>query len=393
MPQPDPSSDPALAGKRGSARGVYIGRLFQIEFYLDYSWFLIAALLTYVLTTDAFPRLLPDQDERLYLAMGAGAAFLFFLSIILHELGHSLVSQRCGIPVPRITLLFIGGLAEISREPDDPQSELKIALGGPVVTVALVGLFALASWAGNTLGFPALSLVCQWLAWTNVSLVLFNMIPGYPLDGGRVLRALLWARTGKLRQATYITSRIGIGFSWVLVGFGVFLLVGPPHQWQGFVFFLIAIFLRGAAESGYTSAIQREVLGGVTVRDVMTSAPVTIAASLPLNMAVDDVFLTNHHVAFPVTGDEGDFRGLLRLEFLRQVPRERWPYTTVGDVVAEHGGDALRIEADAPASRAMRQLLTPGFGRMGVTEGGKLVGIVTRHDVLHFIRVHTELEE
>ena len=373
-------------------RGLYVGRVLGIEFYLDYSWFLIAALLTYTLTVDVFPAWAPGMKAHLYVLMGSSGALLFFLSILLHELGHSVVSQRCGIPVSRITLLFIGGLAEISREPDNARSELKIALGGPIVSVVLVALFGAAAWGFHLATLTAPWAVCLFLSVTNTSLVLFNMIPGYPLDGGRILRALLWARTGKLRWSTFITSRIGVGFSWVLVMWGLYLLA-VRHQWNGFVFFVIALFLKSAAESGYSNAVHREVLGGVSVRDIMTPQPVSIPATLPLNLAVDDYFLTNHHVAFPVADGDGEFRGLLRLEYLKSVPREKWPYTTAGDVAAEQDVSKLSVDAAMPAARAMRRLLASGFGRQVVVENGRVVGIITRHDVLHFIKIHTELEE
>ena len=384
------SEDKAPARRRS---GLFIGRWFGIEFYLDASWFLIAAIVTYQLATAYFPHELPGRSPAVCLALGGAAAMLFFLSILLHELGHSLVSQRCGIPVPRITLLFIGGLAEIEREPDDAKSELKIALGGPVVSVALSILFFLAGLGLAALGFGGLALLCSWLAQTNLALVVFNMIPGYPLDGGRVLRALIWARTGRLRRATFISSRIGIGFSWLLIFLGVWLLIGPAHSWQGFIFLLIGFFLKSAAESGYANAVQRETLAGVRVRDLMTARPAVIPDTLPLNLAVEDFFLSGHHVAYPVCTADGDFRGLLRLDFLKEIPREKWPYVSAGDVVAEKSADALRIGVNESAARAMRLLLAPELTRLAVIEDGKLVGIVTRHDILHFIEIHTELEE
>jgi Zn-dependent protease len=373
-------------------RGLFIGRWFGIEFYLDYSWFLIATLVTYTLAVEFFPIEVPDHSNAFYLLLGVVAAALFFLSILLHELGHSLVSQRCGIPVPRITLLFIGGLAEIAREPDDARSELKIALGGPAVSVLLVGFYASISWLLGRWQVAGFDQVCAWLAWTNAGLVIFNMFPGYPLDGGRVLRALLWARSGKMRRATYITSRIGIGFSWLLIALGVWLLVRAPHQWTAFIYVMIGMFLKQAAERGYENAVERSVLAGLQISDLMTRTPVSIPEHLPINRAVDEFFLTNHHVAFPVCTFEGEFRGLLRLASLKDVPREKWPYTTVGDVVADGGASSLSIEASRPAAQAMRDLLSRGRSRLAVVENGKLVGIVTRRDVLQFIEVHTELE-
>jgi Zn-dependent protease len=385
-------SQPSATQRRpGFGRGLFIGRLFGIEFYLDLSWFMVATLVTYELKTEIFPTSVHYLTSNAYLGMGIVAALLFFLCILLHELGHSLVSQRCGIPVPRITLLFIGGVAEISREPDDAKSELKIALGGPAVSILLSGFFFAAGWLFQRTHFPPAEAVCLWLSITNLVLVVFNMIPGYPLDGGRVLRALIWHYTGRLRQATFITSRIGIAFSWTLIAIGLLSLL--RKDWSGLILLVIGFFLKGAAEAGYTNALQRVVLAGVAVRDIMTRKPVTVPVALPLNLAVDDLFLTNHHVAFPVVTSEGEFRGLLRIEHLKHVPREKWPYVTAGDLVAERDTENLRIDASAPAGRAMRKLLAADSGRLAVTENTTVVGIITRHDILQFIKVHVELEE
>jgi CBS domain-containing protein len=260
------------------------------------------------------------------------------------------------------------------------------------VSVALAVLFALADFGLAAVGFHGLSVLCGWLAQVNVMLVVFNMIPGYPLDGGRVLRALIWAKTGRLRRATYISSRIGIGFSWLLIVIGVGLLLGF-QAWNGLVFVLMGFFLKSAAESGYANAIQRETLAGVRVRDLMTPNPAAIPDTMPLNLAVDDFFLAGHYVAYPVCTAEGDFRGLLRLDFLKEIPRERWPYISAGDVVAEKSAEALRIGVNESAARAMRLLLAPELTRLAVIDEGKLVGIVTRHDILAYIEIHTELEE
>lgn len=371
--------------------GLFLGRFFGIKFYLDYSWFLIAAIVTYELAADLFPASLPGHSRTIYFIMGLVAALVFFLSILLHELGHSLVSQRCGIPVPRITLLFIGGIAEISREPDNAQAELKIAAGGPATSIVLALLYAAGAILCGLLSWNAASIILQWLALVNIALVIFNAIPGYPLDGGRILRAIIWARTGNLRKATFITTRIGVGFSWMLIGLGVICLY--QGLWNAFVFFLIGIFLKGAAESGYTNTLYHELLAGVSVSDIMNHAPVCIPAHTPLNIAVDEYFLAKNHIAYPVIDDERDFRGLLRLEYLKELPRDKWPYVTAGDMAASHDIAAASIDAGQPAEHAMRRLLSGGQGRLAVVDEGKVVGIITRHDVLAFITIHTELEE
>jgi Zn-dependent protease len=386
------SNNASATGRSSRARGLFIGRYFGIEFYLDYSWFLIAAFATYTLSEQLFPNWVQHLPKATYYAMGVCGALLFFLSILLHELGHSLVSQRCGIPVPRITLLLIGGLAEISREPDDARTELKIAVGGPIVSLVLAAAFYAVGWLAGLISAAPLMVVCEWLAAANFMLVVFNMIPGYPLDGGRILRALIWAKTGKLRWSTYVTTRIGIGLSWVLLAFGLMMLL-KMQSLGGVIYLFIALFLKSAAESGYTHTVQKQVLGGVTVRDVMTPSPIAIPSHLPLSRVVDEFFLTNHHVAFPVVDDDGAFRGLIRFDFLKQVPREKWPYVSALEVASSVETRPLQVEASTPASRAMRYLLAAESGRLAVTEDGRVVGIITRHDILHFIEIHAELEE
>jgi Zn-dependent protease len=373
-------------------RALFIGRYFGIEFYLHSSWFLIAFFVAFSLSNGVFPQMLPHRAIAIYYVLGSITACLFFLSILLHELGHSLVSQRCGIPVPRITLFLFGGLAEISREPDNAKSELKIALAGPAVSVLLSVLFKLLSIGAGALGWEPLAQICGWLSFTNLWLVLFNMIPGYPLDGGRVLRALLWAKYGKIWRATYISTRIGIAFSWVLVIFGVYMLV-QNYPVNGVIFIVMGFFLKTAAENGYNNALQREVLAGIRVKDIMTANPASIPDTMPLNLVVDEFFLSGHHVAYPVCAGEREFRGLLRLDFLKEVPREKWPYVSAGDCVAEKNAETLRIGPEESAARAMRLLLAPELSRLAVVEDGRLLGIVTRHDILHCIEMHTALEK
>lgn len=387
----DPGGIPPGEPGDRSRPGVFLGSFHQIRFYLDYSWFLIVALVIYSLSTLLFPRELAGRDPSVYIVMGVVAAFLFFLSIILHELGHSVVSQRCGIPVPSITLLFIGGIAEISREPDDPRTELKIAVAGPAVSLLLVGVYSAIASACQFITFDEGYVVFRWLAVVNLMLVIFNAIPGYPLDGGRILRALIWMFSGRFRQATFVTSRIGIVFSWILMALGVLTVLGGAWG-QGLVLLVIGLFLKSAAESGYAQALSKEILDGVRVSDLMTRDPICVPARLPLNLAVDNYFLTNHHVAFPVIDEDRRYRGLLRLEFLKDVPREKWPYTLAGEVAANHDSQS-GVPSDTTAAKALRMLLVAGQGRLGVIdETERLIGIITRHDLLHFIHIHTELE-
>lgn len=378
---------------RPGRRGILIGSFRGIRFYLAYSWFLVAGLVVYALSTSTFPLLLHGREPAVYAAMSCVAAALFFLSILLHELGHSIVSQRCGIPVRRITLLFIGGLAEISREPDDARSELKIAIAGPAVSLVLVGVYGLLGWGLEWLGFWEGYVVFRWLAVVNLVLVIFNSVPAFPLDGGRVLRALLWMRSGKLRQATYISSRIGIAFGWLLIVLGTYgtLAYGA---WNFLIFVLIGVFLKNAAESGYSNSVTREILANRTVRDLMTKAPITIKGELPLSLAVEHFFLAQHHLAFPVVDDAGEFVGLLTLDTVKQIPKEKWPFTSTKEALANSpSGTASPIRDDVPAQTALRRLIPAGSEHLAVVDANhKVCGVITRYDLSRYIEIQTQLE-
>lgn len=374
--------------------GIYIGTFLDIRFYLDFSWFFIAAMLTWILASSYLPAAAPGLSGGVYAVVGLLTALLFFLSILLHELGHSVVSQRCGIPVPRITLLFIGGVAEISREPDDAKSELKIALGGPVVSLILGIFFLLISWGFQALGLGLPAAVCWWLGLVNITLLIFNAFPGYPLDGGRVLRALIWWKTGNVRKATFWSSRLGVGFSWFLVLAGAAMIFFPSGSvFNGLLFVFIGLFLKSAAESGYNHAVYKDVLAQIRVEEVMTRDPICVPASLPLNLTVDDYFLRHHHTGFPVVEDDGRFLGVIRLEHLREVERSKWPYTEAGAVVAEAKTADRRVAPDALASDVLREMMTPGFGRLAVTDAEeRVIGFITRHDLMRYIKVRDELD-
>lgn len=377
--------------KEFANRGVFVGRFLKIAFYLDYTWFPLAAFLAYTLGAQYFPEQVKHLSQTAYLIMGVTAAMLFFISVLLHELGHSVVSQRLGIPVPRITLTFIGGIAEIAREPDEAIVELKIALGGPVVSLVLGFLFLGIAHLAETMGIRTAFVVAQWLAITNFVLLVFNMLPGYPFDGGRVLRALIWAKTGRLRHATWIASRFGIALSWLLFLWGLFVVL-IAQQWNGLIMLFISTFLRNAAEQGYEHALHREVLADVTVGDIMTPSPIRVLGSNSVNQVVEDYFRKVHHRAYPVCDPDGLFLGVLHLQQIRKVPKEKWPYVTAADLVAENGGgEHVKVRKDEPAISALRTLARAEHGRLAVIEGDQLVGMVTRHDLVRFIEVRDQL--
>ncbi len=388
-----PQAPPPIPVPKTRPGGLYIGTFLGIRFFLDYSWFFIAGILTWALTTQYFPERLPGLTDAAYLPLGALTAGLFFISILLHELGHSVVSQRCGIPVPRITLLFIGGVAEISKEPEDAISELKIALGGPAVSLVLAGIFfAVGATLSAMQALPVVVAMTYWLAGVNLVLLIFNAIPGYPLDGGRVLRALIWLKTGRYGKATFITSRIGIGFAWLLIAGGIFFMFSG-NLFNGFLYIFIGLFLKNAAESGYDHAVFRDTLSNVTIREVMSRQVITISGDTPMNLVVDDFFLGHHHVAYPVTNHSGEFLGIIRLEYLKKLEKSKWPYTSAHDLVIENRSSDLWIDVETSANDALMRMSAPGEGRLAVLEKGKLIGFVTRHDLTKSLRIRKLLGE
>jgi predicted transcriptional regulator len=182
-----------------------------------------------------------------------------------------------------------------------------------------------------------------------------------------------------------------VAFSWVLIGLG--LLMIPYARWDGCVLFIIGLFLKSAAESGYTNTLYHEVLAGVRVHEIMTRDVVCIPAHLPLSLVVDEFFMAKNYIAYPVVGDDMEFRGMLRLEYVREAPREKWPWTTAGEVAAAHDPGGASIDAQAQAEHAMRRLLSGTHGRLAVIEDGRVTGILTRHDLLKYITIHSELRD
>jgi len=355
-----------------------------------YSWFLIATLIAGSLTVGWFPSVLPGRGLAQYVALGVITAAFFFASVLVHELAHSIVAVLHGIPVRRITLFLFGGVAEITAEPSDPRTELRIALAGPAMSAILAALF----WIGVIVmgartGRPALQLAFLYLAVANTFLLAFNLLPGLPLDGGRVLRAILWRVSGSLRRATYVASLAGKGVAGLLVIGGLVGILTGRFVIPGLWFIFIALFLRQAAESSYRQVVTRQALGGKTVRDVMTREVVTVPSGTRVTDLVEGYFMLHHHICYPVA--DGDrVLGFVTIRDVKRVPRDRWPDTVVDELVT--GLDKMNtLSPGEPVPAAAQKMATTGCGRLLVLDGGRLAGIVTRRDIMNFIRVRSEL--
>ena len=323
--------------------------------------------------------------------MGVVATLLFFASVVTHELAHSLVANRLGQPVRRITLFIFGGMAHLSREPSNATAELKIAAVGPLTSVALGAVFWLCKRVATGIGLPLLwSAAFKYLAFINVALALFNLLPGFPLDGGRILRGLLWRRSGNLRAATARAADWGAGIAFGLMGLGLVEILGGSLV-GGLWLIFIGMFLRGAARAGYHGVVVERALGSATVRDLLVSDPVIVSGDLTVSQVIEEYFLRHGFGGFPV-GEPGRIEGLVSLAQIKHCPPDQRAHCRVREIMRPADA-AVKIAVSASVSDALRQMVTADSGRLLVIDGDRVVGLVTRSGITRFIQLKTELEE
>ncbi len=368
------------------SRGITLFKVLGIEISLDYTWFIVFALFGWSLAYGYFPNYYPGLEKPVYLFMGFVSALLLFGCVLIHELSHSYTANKLGLDIKRITLFIFGGVAELTREPDKPVMELKIAVAGPIAS----GVLALIFWALSQMipveTYPVAYAITAYLSMINIVLLVFNMIPGFPLDGGRVLRALWWAKTGDLNASTKIATQVGRGFAMLLIGLGFFnMMMG--NLVGGFWAIIIGFFLQQAAISSYKDLLFKHALDGVKISDIMSSPAVSIRDDCTVSMAVDQYFFTYHYVSFPVTAG-GRVVGLLTLGNIRETDKERWADTLVGEVMTKlHPEELLRAEESA--IRALQKISAEKVGRAPVMENGRLAGMISRGDIMRLMELKT----
>jgi Zn-dependent protease len=370
-------------------KGFKLFKVIGIQISLDYTWFIIFALVAWTLSQGYFPSVVPGLAMWIYIAMGVVSSLLLFASILLHELSHSYVANRLGMDIRGITLFIFGGIAELSREPDDPRMELKIAIAGPIASVVLAILFWLIKEGLTAMAlFPLVASICSYLVIINIVVVIFNMIPGFPLDGGRVLRAIWWMKSGNLQRATMVAGRVGKGFALFLIFFGI-LQTFTGNIIGGLWMVFIGIFLQQAAESGYREVLIRNSLSGIRVGDVMTREVVTVHPDDSLQVIVDDYLFRHHCVSFPVVA-ASRLVGMLNLGDIRAVPKEKWKETRVRDVMEPVTLHSI-VTPEETAIEVLSKMATLGVGRFPVVHMGKLVGIISRRDIMKLMAFKREL--
>jgi Zn-dependent protease/predicted transcriptional regulator len=362
--------------------GVTLFRIRGIPVRAHPSWLLILALLTWNLAVGYFPQVLPDLPVGALWIKGLVAALLLFASVFLHELAHSLVALRYGIPVSSITLHIFGGVSQMEREPDRAGSEFTIAIVGPLTSFAIAAVLAVANRALDP--GPGTRATMQYLAFVNVLLGAFNLIPGFPLDGGRVLRSILWRVKGDGAWATRVAARTGSVFALLLIGLGI-LRAATGELIGGLWFVLIGLFLRQAAESSYQQLVVRRGLSPYAVRDVMTRSVMTVPADATAADLADHFFWTHHVSSFPVV--EGNrVVGIVGLDQIKALPAEARAATRARDFMHPLS-ETLAVAPGDSLWSALEKLTRNGVGRVVVLEGDRLAGYLSVKDVAHVLAV------
>ncbi len=365
---------------------IQIARVIGIPIYLHFSWLIIFGLIVWTLSTGYFPAQYPDLPASSYWAKGLVASLLFFVSILLHELGHAVVAGRHGLRTRSITLFVFGGVAELEKDPKDGQAEFWMAAAGPVVSLALAGLF----YTCATLPFvgPAAAAVAKYLALINLILAVFNLVPAFPMDGGRLLRGALWGPMGKAR-ATRIASGAGTLFAFFLIFSGVFSLL-RGHSLGGVWYILIGWFIKDASAASYQQVRLDEALRGLTVRDAMVDAVSTVASSGSVAEVARENFMRTGYGSYPVMRGE-TVVGLLCLKDVLRLSAEEREATSVQGAMRPMT-DAIVIDPDTPLPVALARMAQADSARLLVTHGDQLVGLLTMNGVMRRLKVREDLE-
>jgi len=364
---------------------ISLGKIFGIPLRLHYTWFIIFAFLTVSLVlyfSGDYP-----IEQRIILGILASA--LFFGSIIAHELAHSILAIRNGIPVKDITLFIFGGVSQITKEATHPRTELLVAIVGPLASLAMGGIFYGAYYLlAETQQTLAASLM-QWLAMINVILAVFNLVPGFPLDGGRIFRAIVWRRTGNYIRATSIATKVGRGIALAFIIGGI-VIIFAFHLWfQGLWLVFIGWFLHVAARASYQQVLLRNSLYGITVRHVTDHGCPLISPDLNLKDLVQQYILPTGRSGFPVT-KETVLEGMVTLQQIKKIPRGRWDATSVQDIMTPASKSKV-VHPDQDILALLQEMNGENANHIPVIHEGKVIGIVNREDLTRFLRTRVDL--
>lgn len=350
---------------------------------IDPSWVIIAALVTWSLAQQLFPDTVPGLSRMTYLAMAVVAMLGLFASLLLHELAHSVIARRLGVPIRSITLFVFGGVAELDAEPKSAAAEFWIAIAGPMMSLALaVGIGTLAQIARIDSAAPPVTVVLSYLATINLVLGLFNLIPAFPLDGGRVLRAYLWQRSGDVLSATRTAAQSGRFFAYGLMGLGILALFQGALV-AGLWYLLIGGFVLIAAQSSYTAQLAKTAFEGKSVGAMMAREPITVSPDMTLAALVNQIML-RRAVSFLPVMEDGVLLGHIDQSVLSSIDRENWANTRVGDVfVGLEGG--VMVDPDLALPDLLEIIRSTGRRKFMVVRDHELLGVITLSDLTRYL--------
>jgi len=365
-----------------SLRSFKIGTLFGIPIELNSSWFLIFFLVAFTLTTSYLPQALPDRSATIYVGLAVLMSIAFFASIVIHEIAHSLVARAGGLRISKVTLFFFGGVSQMEEEPSGPGREFLMAAAGPGMSLLLSGLgfgaLALMTSAGVT---ETVRIPIEYLTFINLYVAIFNLLPGFPLDGGRLLRAILWAITGDLLKATRWASRMGQFFGYMLVVIAVVGVLGGSLDLIWFA--VMGWFLSSISAAAYQQQLLKTRMAGIPLSSIMTSPVTTVPGETTLEEMAHSYFLGGKHSRYPVV-DQGRVIGLVDLQAVRDVARDLWGQTTVSSVAHRDLGEVVAAPG-LTVDRVLARLEPTGPGAVLIVDEGRLAGIVTRADVIRLV--------
>jgi Zn-dependent protease/predicted transcriptional regulator len=365
------------------ASGVRLGRIFGIPIYIHTSWFLIFLLITLSLATQ-FRSLHPKWTPAQHWMLGIATSVLFFASVIFHELSHSVVALRYGIPVQSITLFVFGGLSRIEHDAPNAKQEFNIAIAGPLSSLFLAGCFWLV-WRFVHVS-EMITAAAGWLAWTNLILAVFNLVPGFPLDGGRVLRGIAWGVTGNFLRATQIASNAGRLFAYFLIAFGVWQALGG--NWVGGLWMaFIGWFLLEAARESFAQVAMRDTLAGVRAVDIMNRDIPTVTRDMSVDEYVHEVLRTGRRCHIVIGGEAPV--GLVTLQSASKVPRHEWSSTSV-QVIMVPMAQVQTSAPEDPALRVLERMQTADINQMPVVSGNHIVGLIGRDAILRVLQTRLQ---
>jgi len=372
-------------------RSVKLFTIFGFEVSINISWAFLAILIAVSLAQGFFPATYKGWPAATYWGMAAAGVVGVFFSIVLHELSHSLAARAMGMEMKGITLFLFGGIAHMQQEPSSAKGELIMAIAGPIISLVLAGILlgivSLLS-APEESATPTLA-VLQYLGWLNLILAIFNMIPAFPLDGGRALRAILWSIKDDLRWATKWASRAGGLFGLILIAGGILNALSGAFV-QGLWWVLIGMFIRAAAHGGYQQMEMARLMRGVRAEDVMLACPDAISKDMTVQDLVDERVYEFQQTEFPVC-DDGNLIGSVGVRQIKEVPRSDWPNTRVGDIMVP-AEEAQTISPDDDALDAVRRLQTEDIQALIVAKDRKPLGVLSRADVMKLLNLKMDLE-